>query len=144
MNDYVSINRLEFPVSYRCNSSCRHCYLDGWKRTGRTVDPHLAVEVVRKVCGAHPVSSVMTFGGEPLLKLGLLCRIADRAAEAGARVIRHDVNQGYGSALNTGVRLSGCPYVAIIDGDGTYPTSNLAELSGLIPDYDMVVGARTG
>jgi glycosyltransferase involved in cell wall biosynthesis len=71
-------------------------------------------------------------------------RTADRAAEAGARVIRHDVNQGYGSALNTGVRLSGSPHVAIIDGDGTYPTSNLADLSGLIPDFDMVVGARTG
>ncbi len=69
---------------------------------------------------------------------------ADRALAAGARVIRHRVNRGYGAALKTGILASRAPAVVITDADGTYPNERIPELVALLEDYEMVVGARTG
>jgi len=66
------------------------------------------------------------------------------ALTAGAVVIKHPVNLGYGNSLKTGINKAKYDYVAICDADGTY---ELEELKKLIPHaeyFDMVVGARTG
>jgi glycosyltransferase involved in cell wall biosynthesis len=62
----------------------------------------------------------------------------------GVRVIRHEYNRGYGSALKTGIRQSRYPLIAIIDADGTYPAHVLQHLVDCMDRYDMAVGSRTG
>jgi len=71
-------------------------------------------------------------------------RTARRADDAGARVIRHPRNKGYGAALKTGILSSGAPLIIITDADGTYPIDRIGEIVGLLEDNDMVVAARTG
>lgn len=71
---------------------------------------------------------------------------AERAAAAGARVIREPV-RGYGRACAAGVRAltSECEIVVFLDGDG----SDCPELMGLLVNpiaegkYDFVIGSRT-
>ena len=62
----------------------------------------------------------------------------------GVRVVRHDYNRGYGSALKTGIRQSRYSLVAIIDADGTYPADVLQQLVACMDQYDMAIGSRTG
>ncbi len=69
---------------------------------------------------------------------------AARAEAAGARVIRHPHNRGYGAALKTGILASRGSAVVITDADGTYPNERIPELVALLERHDMVVGARTG
>lgn len=59
------------------------------------------------------------------------------------RVIRHDVNRGYGGALKTGIRHSRNPLIVITDADGSYPNERIPDLVALAVSADMVVGART-
>ncbi len=71
-------------------------------------------------------------------------RTGERAAGAGARVIRHRVNRGYGAALKTGILAARAPVIVITDADGTYPNERIPELVALLDEHDMAVGARTG
>ena len=66
------------------------------------------------------------------------------AAKAGACVIRHRKNRGYGAALKTGIGLAENDIIVIIDADGTYPARYLPEVIEKMKDADMVVGARIG
>jgi glycosyltransferase involved in cell wall biosynthesis len=76
---------------------------------------------------------------------GSLDRTAEVAAQhPSVRVIRHDVNRGYGVSLKTGIRNANSPVICITDADGTYPNDRIPELMSHLPTYDMVVGARTG
>jgi glycosyltransferase involved in cell wall biosynthesis len=72
----------------------------------------------------------------------------DRTFEAaqvpGIRVLRHDVNRGYGQSLKTGILAAEHDIIVITDADGTYPNEQIAELLSWIKTCDMVVGARTG
>ncbi|MBX7255215.1 MAG: glycosyltransferase family 2 protein [Candidatus Hydrogenedentes bacterium] len=68
------------------------------------------------------------------------------AEEAGAYVITHPRNAGYGNSISTGVRNARHPWIGITDADGTYPVE---ELPGMLEetvsrDLDMLVGARQG
>ena len=51
-------------------------------------------------------------------------RTAEEARAAGVEVIRHDVNQGKGAAIKTGLRELGArdriEYILILDGDGQH------------------------
>lgn len=70
---------------------------------------------------------------------------ADIASQFTAiRLIRQEHNRGYGAALKLGISQARFGIILIIDADGTYPVKRIPELVGLIGDYDMVVGARTG
>lgn len=69
---------------------------------------------------------------------------AERAASAGARVLRHRVNQGYGAALKRGIRASQHDWILITDADGTYPAREIPRLLECADRVDMAVGARTG
>jgi glycosyltransferase involved in cell wall biosynthesis len=68
----------------------------------------------------------------------------ERAREAGARVIRHVENRGYGASLKTGIRAARHEAIVITDADGTYPPDQIPALLAELPRADMVVGARTG
>src|SRR5258708_7598812 len=69
---------------------------------------------------------------------------ASLAERAGAIVICHPANGGYGRALKTGISACSSAWVAIIDADGTYPQAALPKLLEFVPAFEMVVGARTG
>lgn len=69
---------------------------------------------------------------------------AAEAAAAGARVIEHPQNMGYGRSLKTGIAAATHDRIAITDADGTYPVERLPELLRLAERFHMVVGARTG
>jgi len=68
---------------------------------------------------------------------------AQEAESAGARIIHHPRNRGYGASLKTGIKAARYPTVAIIDADGTYPAEAIPAMLEKIREYDMVVGART-
>lgn len=63
---------------------------------------------------------------------------------AGARVIQHRSNRGYGAALKTGIAAASHDIIAILDADGTYPPAHFPRLLDQLKHVDMVVGARTG
>jgi glycosyltransferase involved in cell wall biosynthesis len=69
---------------------------------------------------------------------------ADEALRAGARVLRHLENRGYGASIKTGMDAALYDTVVIIDADGTYPPEEIPALLAKLEDADMAVGARTG
>ena len=66
-----------------------------------------------------------------------------RAAEAGARVLRHPYNKGNGAAVKTGIRAATGDYILIVDGDGQHQPADALRLVGRLGEYDLVVGARS-
>jgi len=68
---------------------------------------------------------------------------SQRALAAGARVLRHPENRGYGAAIKAGIEAARHTAIVIIDADGTYPTDQIPVLLDLLEEADMVVGART-
>ena len=69
---------------------------------------------------------------------------AREAKAAGARVIQHRSNRGYGASLKTGILAASNEIIAITDADGTYPAKYLPEMLAELEQSDMVVGSRTG
>jgi glycosyltransferase involved in cell wall biosynthesis len=67
--------------------------------------------------------------------------------EAGARVISHPFNLGYGSALQTGYKYAlkeGYETIVQMDGDGQHDPSFISDLLALIQEdeADIVIGSR--
>jgi len=60
------------------------------------------------------------------------------------KTIKHPYNKGYGAALKTGILNSNGEWILITDADGTYPVEDVPKLLEHVPNYDMVVGSRTG
>jgi glycosyltransferase involved in cell wall biosynthesis len=69
---------------------------------------------------------------------------AERAKEAGATVLRHPQNAGYGAGLKTGIVCAQYDRIVIADADGTYPIERIPDLIAESDRFDMVVGARQG
>jgi glycosyltransferase involved in cell wall biosynthesis len=68
-----------------------------------------------------------------------------RAEQAGARVLRHPHNVGYGRSLKDGIKAARYDTIVISDADGTYPIEAIPDLIACYAKgYDMVVGARSG
>jgi hypothetical protein len=85
LSDYLQVNRLEFAITYRCNSHCKHCHVGEAQRrsTPSAIDQALAVDIVQRVAAAYDMRSIMTFGGEPLLYPEVVCAIHAAATQAG-------------------------------------------------------------
>ncbi len=71
-------------------------------------------------------------------------KTAEEAVQAGARVLRHLKNRGYGASLKTGIVAAKYDIIAITDADGTYPSDQIPIMLAQLEKADMVVGARTG
>jgi len=67
----------------------------------------------------------------------------DRAAAAGATVVRHAYNIGNGAAVKNGIRRATGEYVLIVDADGQHPPEDALRLVSRLGEYDLVVGARS-
>lgn len=76
-----NLNRLEFLITLACTGRCRHCSEGSHTAGGGCIDGDAAADAVRKVCGVFSITSLMTFGGEPLLYAGEVCKIHDAARE---------------------------------------------------------------
>jgi glycosyltransferase involved in cell wall biosynthesis len=72
-------------------------------------------------------------------------RTGEMAASAGARVIRHPSNAGYGRSLKDGIAAAAHDTIVILDADGTYPVDDIPRLLAEFDrGFDLVVGARSG
>jgi hypothetical protein len=85
MSQFLSLHRLEFSVTYRCNARCKHCQVGPDQRTScpAAIDGALAAHIVHRVASVYPLRSLMTFGGEPLLYPDAVCAIHTAAAQEG-------------------------------------------------------------
>jgi glycosyltransferase involved in cell wall biosynthesis len=68
----------------------------------------------------------------------------DGAVAAGAVVITHPLNRGYGNSLKTGINNAKYGTIAIIDADGSYSPEDLLHLIPFVSQFDMIVGQRSG
>ena len=72
-------------------------------------------------------------------------RTEERARSAGARIVRHPHNVGYGRSLKDGIVTARYDTIVIMDADGTYPVEQIPDLlQQFVRGFDMVVGQRTG
>jgi polyisoprenyl-phosphate glycosyltransferase len=69
----------------------------------------------------------------------------DVARAAGAKVLAHPHNVGYGRSLKDGITAATYDMICITDADGSYPIERIPQLvSEYRRGFDMVVGARSG
>ncbi|HVA65307.1 MAG TPA: glycosyltransferase family 2 protein [Elusimicrobiota bacterium] len=68
----------------------------------------------------------------------------EAARQAGAIVLRHAANKGYGRALMSGIAAAKHDWILTIDADESYPVSEAAGLVKFAPDFDLIIGSRTG
>jgi glycosyltransferase involved in cell wall biosynthesis len=71
-------------------------------------------------------------------------RTAAEARAAGATVLQHPQNAGYGASLKTGILCARYDHIVMTDADGTYPVDRIPDLIAFADRFDMVVGARRG
>ena len=74
-------------------------------------------------------------------------RTSQAAQDAGAIVINHEVNRGYGEAINScfkSARLENADVLVIIDGDGQHDSDEIPRLLAPIlnQEADIVIGSR--
>ncbi len=94
LNKYIpNIDRIEFAVTYTCTSRCRHCSV-GNPQSAAHIDTKAAVNMVKELAEHFTVSSLMTFGGEPLLYPETICEIHKAAEECGI-VKRQLITNGF-------------------------------------------------
>jgi len=68
---------------------------------------------------------------------------ADAAQQAGAVVYSHPYNIGNGAAIKSGIRVATGDILVFLDGDGQHDPEDIEILIRHIPEFDMVVGARS-
>jgi glycosyltransferase involved in cell wall biosynthesis len=68
----------------------------------------------------------------------------DAARKAGANVLTHPYNKGYGASLKTGIRFASNRTVIFLDADGQHDPNEIHRLLSERKKFDMVVGARKG
>ena len=84
MNQYIrNLKKIEFVVTMACTGKCRHCSEGDHEGCTEHIDAEVAAEAVRKICSCYDISTVMTFGGEPLLYPETVCAIHKTAASLG-------------------------------------------------------------
>jgi glycosyltransferase involved in cell wall biosynthesis len=64
------------------------------------------------------------------------------AREAGARLLTHSHNLGYGGSLKNGVREARHPVVLFYDADGQFAATDIEKILAFLPEYDMATGWR--
>jgi len=97
------------------------------------------VDQVRRVLSSHGIAHEIIVVDD-----GSSDRTAELALKAGARVLQHLDNRGYGKAIKSGIVAAKFGVIVITDADGTYPPEAIPALVNLMGSADMAVGARTG
>lgn len=97
------------------------------------------INEMRELLSAHSISAEFVVVDD-----GSRDQTANEAKAAGARVIQHRSNRGYGASLKTGIVHARHDIIAITDADGTYPAHYIPQMLAEMEHSDMVVGARNG
>ena len=108
MNQYLSgLCKIEFVVTDACTGSCKHC--SEGKRGTRVekIDAILAAEAVRKIVEEYKITTVMTFGGEPLLHTDAVYSIIGMARDLNVPR-RQVITNGYFSTNPNKIRDVAC------------------------------------
>jgi glycosyltransferase involved in cell wall biosynthesis len=92
----------------------------------------------------HDLSSAASWQEILVVDDGSTDETGERAAAAGARVIRHPYNKGNGAAVKTGIRHATGVFILITDADGQHRPADAGRLVAHLGAYDLVVGARSG
>jgi glycosyltransferase involved in cell wall biosynthesis len=92
------------------------------------------VDEIRKLDAGHEIIVVDDGSSD---------RTGEVARAAGATVIRHPYNIGYGAAVRDGIRHASRPLVILMDADDQHDPQDIARLISHVGEYDMVVGARS-
>ena len=94
---YMKINRIEFIVTWQCGGRCKHCQ-SGAEINQSGSHYHIlvddAVEAIRKLSTIFKITSVMTFGGEPLYYADVVAAIHKAATDCGVET-RQIITSGY-------------------------------------------------
>ncbi len=103
--------------------------------------------IERTVRSIHELFEHAKFGNYEIVVVddGSSDLTAQYARQAGARVVSHPHNVGYGRSLKDGITAAHYDTIVITDADGTYPVERIPDLlQHYIRGFDMVVGQRTG
>ncbi|WP_320045041.1 glycosyltransferase family 2 protein [uncultured Desulfobacter sp.] len=73
---------------------------------------------------------------------GSIDRTCELAKKAGAKVIKHSKNWGYGASLKTGILNAAGEYVVTCDADGQHRVADIKLLLNDYEEYDAIIGIR--
>ncbi len=94
--------------------------------------------VLSKIMALYPKATVIVVDD------GSTDGTPQEAQARGAKVIRHPYNKGNGAAVKSGLRAASTPFVVLLDADGQHRVEEVGKLLEPLPEYDLVVGQRTG
>jgi glycosyltransferase involved in cell wall biosynthesis len=102
------------------------------------VERILAVRPSLRTCGIQKLEVIVVDDGSQ----DRTCEIVAHNPEV--RLIKHEINRGYGAALKTGFRNARGDLLAFLDADGTYPPECFPQLCQPILEkgVDLVIGSR--
>jgi len=95
-------------------------------------------EIVNRIRGYLPEAEIIVIND------GSEDDTAKFAHDSGAIVFNHPYNIGNGASIKSGIRRATGDVLVFMDGDGQHDPADIKRMLECFPDYDMVVGARSG
>ncbi len=97
----------------------------------------IIANIVARIRSLHPDFDIIVVND------GSTDDTAIEAQKAGALVYSHPYNIGNGAAIKSGIRVATGDILVFMDGDGQHNPEDIARLLEYLPEFDMVVGARS-
>ena len=112
INKYLkNLNRVEFIITYDCTGKCKHCSEGDHPYTGVHLEESVA-DILCRIKKEYNITSVMTFGGEPLLYSDAVFKVHSEATKLGIEK-RQLITNGFfskdeGTIRSVAEKLSQC------------------------------------
>ena len=102
---FSNLDRIEFVVTLACTGRCKHCSEGDHPASGEHLDGALAAGAVTELSQRYQLTSLMVFGGEPLLYPDTVCHILEAGKRAG--IPRRDlITNGFFTPNPTQIRAT--------------------------------------